>query len=209
MCYREAIEHPQLSITFSPPSEGTDGDGEKSDQRKKKKFECQPLPPFFLFFFPFLLRRAPPPRLLAMHRYPNKRASKNTPSFFLLLPAYYSVQPMGQFSLKFFLSYRTVTDCAPTTGRTRISYPYAKTLELPLLVRSSVFSFFFCVCLGGLIFGVFFAWFLEEGNFGLVNYLARRLFIRVPPVRAGLPWLAPQLTFSFFLYATCLSTLTL
>ena len=124
-------------------------------------------PPFFLFFFPFLLRLARPLRLLAMHRYPNKRASENTPSFFLLLPAYYSVQPIGRFSLKIFLSYRTVTDCAPTTGRTRINCPCARTLELPLLVRSSVFSFFFLFCLGGLIFGVFFAQFPEEGNFGL------------------------------------------
>ena len=105
-------------------------------------------PPFFLFFFPFLLRLARPPRLLAMHRYPNKRASKNTPSFFLLLPAYYSVQPIRQFSLKFFLSHCIVTDCAPTTGRTRINCPCARTLELPLLVRSSVFFFFFCFVSG-------------------------------------------------------------
>ena len=119
-------------------------------RRRKKKFERQPLPPpFFLFFFPFLLRLARPLRLLAMHRYPNKRASENTPSFFLLLPAYYSVQPIGRFSLKNFLSYRTVTDCVPTTGRTRINCPCARTLELPLLVRSSVFSFFFLFCLGG------------------------------------------------------------
>jgi len=44
--------------------------------------------------------------------------------------------------------------------RIRINDPCARTLELPLSVRSG--AFFFFLCLGGLSFGVFFAPFPEE-----------------------------------------------
>ena len=54
----------------------------------------------------------------------------------------------------------------PATVRTRIIGPCARTLDLPLLVRSGAF-FFFLLFRGGQIFGVFFAPFLEEGNFRL------------------------------------------
>jgi len=60
------------------------------------------------------------------------------------------------------------------TVRTRINDPCARTLDLPLSVRSGVFFFFFW--LSGQIFGVFFAPFPEEE---ISDYIAQGSFIRV------------------------------
>ena len=72
---------------------------------------ASPYTTFVFSYFPSLstLARFPPlPRLRAMHRFPNKRASKDTPSFFLLLPACCSLQPIYRFPLKMFLYDTTV-----------------------------------------------------------------------------------------------------
>ncbi|KAG0124237.1 hypothetical protein HOY82DRAFT_193763 [Tuber indicum] len=60
------------------------------------------------------------------------------------------------------------------TVRTRINEPCARTLDLPLWVKSGVFFFF--ICLGEGSFGVVFAPFPEEG---ISDYLAQGSFIRV------------------------------
>ena len=53
----------------------------------------------------------------------------------------------------------------PNTVKTRINGPCARTLDLPLLVRSVFFYFFFCV--GGRVFWCVFPPFSRGGNFGL------------------------------------------
>ena len=60
------------------------------------------------------------------------------------------------------------------TVRTRINEPCARTLELPLPVRSVFFYFFFVS--GDAYFGVFFPPFPEEE---ISDYIAQGSFIRV------------------------------